>query len=87
MGLQGRPTIMEQSVVLSEGESIEPEQIPRYCRERLSVFKVPDRIEVRPLCRTPPKVLSIGGHWRRSMHAEAVGPSRPVCGEMPVSRS
>jgi len=33
-------------VLLSEGESLGPEQILEYCRNRLSVFEVPDRLDV-----------------------------------------
>jgi acyl-CoA synthetase (AMP-forming)/AMP-acid ligase II len=33
-------------VVECEGESIGPEQILQYCRQRLSAFEVPDRLEV-----------------------------------------
>jgi non-ribosomal peptide synthetase component E (peptide arylation enzyme) len=33
-------------VVVCEGESLGSEQILRYCRNRLSAFEVPDRLEV-----------------------------------------
>jgi acyl-CoA synthetase (AMP-forming)/AMP-acid ligase II len=34
------------AVVVREGESIGSEEILQYCRNRLSAFQVPDRLEV-----------------------------------------
>ncbi|HEY0448502.1 FadD7 family fatty acid--CoA ligase, partial [Actinophytocola sp.] len=36
------------AVVVCEGESIGPDEILRYCRDKLSAFEVPDRLDVVP---------------------------------------
>jgi acyl-CoA synthetase (AMP-forming)/AMP-acid ligase II len=54
------------AVVLSEDQSIEPEEIRRHCRRRLSAFEVPDRIDIVPALPHTPK----GALDRRALEAQ-----------------
>jgi acyl-CoA synthetase (AMP-forming)/AMP-acid ligase II len=54
------------ALVVCEGESIGPEQILQYCRDRLSTFEVPDRLEIVPALPHTPK----GALDRRAVNAQ-----------------
>jgi acyl-CoA synthetase (AMP-forming)/AMP-acid ligase II len=54
------------AVVVWDGESVVAEQILRYCRDRLSAFELPDRLEVVAALPHTPK----GALDRRAVHAQ-----------------